>query len=125
MSSGLDPAEILALTFTNKAAREMAERVASRGLPVAGDLLVTTFHSFCLRLCRSERYISPRATIWAGPEQKRAVRSIVEARLKKEDAHADVSASSINPLIAEMSSLLGRPISDFSVGSDERMLLGI
>ncbi|GIX05386.1 MAG: DNA helicase [Planctomycetaceae bacterium] len=47
---GVSPRQIVALTFTNKAAREMAERV-ERLLP-GSHVWVTTFHKFCARLLR-------------------------------------------------------------------------
>lgn len=49
------PAEILALTFTNKAAREMRERVNALLLGAqAGDVQVHTFHGFCLDVLRND-----------------------------------------------------------------------
>ncbi len=47
---GVKPWSILALTFTNKAAREMKERVALMCGEAAKDILVSTFHSLCLRI---------------------------------------------------------------------------
>ena len=54
LNHGVPPWAILAVTFTNKAAKEMKERVDLLLDTPSSDMLVTTFHSFCVRILRSD-----------------------------------------------------------------------
>ena len=49
---GIDPSRIAAVTFTNKAAGEMRQRLTDLLGPSSGGLTAATFHSFCARILR-------------------------------------------------------------------------
>lgn len=51
---GVQPANILAITFTNKAANEMRERVEETLESDASDMWISTFHSYCVRILRKD-----------------------------------------------------------------------
>ena len=48
------PWEIIAITFTNKAAGELKDRLAARLGPDANDIWASTFHSACVRILRRD-----------------------------------------------------------------------
>jgi len=75
------PYEILAITFTNKAAAEMRARVVDLVGPVAATMWVSTFHSACARMLRSEaESLGYRSgfTIYDQDDQVRLVKRCLE-----------------------------------------------
>jgi DNA helicase II / ATP-dependent DNA helicase PcrA len=78
---GVKPNEILAITFTNKAAAEMKERVERNLGPIARAIWIMTFHSACGRMLRSEaERLGYRSnfTIYDQADQVRLVKACLE-----------------------------------------------
>ncbi len=88
LSQGVKPYKILALTFTNKAAREMQHRIADIvGPQLAGSLWMGTFHSVFSRILRYESEAlgySSNFTIYDTQDAKNLLKSIIKG-LKLDD----------------------------------------
>ncbi|GEO04099.1 DNA helicase [Adhaeribacter aerolatus] len=81
INKGVDPFNILALTFTNKAAKEMRQRIEKVAGPEAKNIWMGTFHSVFARILRSE---APKIgypssfTIYDTDDSKTLIRNIVK-----------------------------------------------
>jgi DNA helicase-2/ATP-dependent DNA helicase PcrA len=97
---GVKPNEILAITFTNKAAGEMRERLMSMLGPLARAIWILTFHAACGRMLRSEaERLGYRSnfTIYDSADQVRLVKQVLEEldkdpkRFVPRGVHAQIS----------------------------------
>lgn len=92
IDSGVNPAEILALTFTNKAAREMKERVVALTGGQAERIWMGTFHSMFSRILRMEAELvgfSRDYTIYDAADSLSVIKSLMNEQ--------NVSPDKINP----------------------------
>jgi DNA helicase-2/ATP-dependent DNA helicase PcrA len=81
LHEGVDPKSILAVTFTNKAASEMKERVQELVGEAGKKVWVSTFHSSCCRILRQDIEhlgYTQRFSIYDDDDQKRIVRGLLD-----------------------------------------------
>ena len=82
LANGVAPWQILAITFTNKAATEMRERVMDMVGPQAERMWVSTFHSFCVRVLRANAHLAPglntNFSIYDSDDSKRLMSMIIK-----------------------------------------------
>ncbi len=102
MTQGVDPFNILALTFTNKAAKEMKERIADIVGGEAKNLWMGTFHSVFARILRIEAHkigYTSNFTIYDSDDsQKLVARIIKELNLDKEQYKYKIIFSRISSM---------------------------
>jgi len=91
LQQGVKPYRILALTFTNKAAKEMKERIgAVVGADVANSLWMGTFHSIFARILRYESKVlgyPSSFTIYDTTDSKNLIKSIVKGMKLNDKAY--------------------------------------
>ncbi|MFG2567868.1 ATP-dependent helicase [Streptomyces sp. NPDC048567] len=86
IARGADPARLLVLTFSRKAAVELRDRMAAR-LGAARGPQATTFHSFCFALVRAHQdadLFADPLRLLSGPEQDVTVRDLLAGQLELE-----------------------------------------
>ena len=79
----ISPFQVLAVTFSNKAAREMRERLSANTNINVGALQVTTFHAFCAKVLRMEATylgLSKNFTIYDDGESQSIIKAILAKR---------------------------------------------
>jgi DNA helicase II / ATP-dependent DNA helicase PcrA len=127
VQTGVHPSKILAVTFTNKAAKEMRERVEQLVGDVARNMWIGTFHSICSRLLRIEGAaigLDRNFVIYDDSDQLSLIREIFK--------HKNIDDKSIQPraILSEISSakekmLTPEQYSDRATGFFERIAADI
>ena len=80
MAQGVDPQQVMAVTFTNKAAQEMRERVREMIGSVAQSMWISTFHSSCARILRQHGELlgfSSKFSIYSDREQTALLKEVI------------------------------------------------
>lgn len=101
VGEGVSPAEVLAVTFTNKAARELKERIGGMVAPEeAAAITASTFHSLCVRILRQHAPLlgyKKNFTIFDEADQTGLIKKIITRSAgKDEKLEAQAARSAIS-----------------------------
>nr|WP_290427126.1 UvrD-helicase domain-containing protein [Coprobacter tertius] len=131
LESGYAPYNILALTFTNKAAREMKERIAGLvGLPLASRLWMGTFHSVFSRILRANADrigFTSDFTIYDSSDSRSLIKSIVkdkglDDKLYKPSSVQAIISNAKNALITPAAYLLNKELMESDMYSKRPLI---
>ena len=120
MTEGVDPFNILALTFTNKAAKEMKERIANIVGGEARNLWMGTFHSVFARILRIEAHkigYTSNFTIYDTDDSQKLVGRIIK------ELNLDKDNYKYKSIFSRISSMKNNFISAESYINDDELLL--
>ena len=123
LSQGVDPSSILALTFTNKAAREMRERIEKLVGPKARYIRMGTFHSVFARLLRenAERIgYTQSYTIYEPNDVKNLIKSIIKDKNLNEERYKPQAVAARISMAKNCLITPGAYIANATLGAEDR-----
>ena len=119
LQQGVPASRIMALTFTNKAAREMKERIQKLVGEEARYLMMGTFHSVCVRLIRPYAELlgfTRDFSIYDTPDQKSVIKGICKERGLDEKIYKPTA------VLARISTAKNSGIGPDAYGSNQQLL---
>ncbi|MFP4105844.1 MAG: ATP-dependent helicase [Phycisphaerae bacterium] len=107
VNQGIAPWNVLAITFTNKAAQEMAERAARLGVPRGATLC--TFHSLCARLLREFPDLAGLDGNYSIYDRNDQIKLVKEAMTRQDISTRNFSPSGVHGTISNAKNELKMP----------------
>lgn len=83
IQQGADPSSVCAITFTNKAANEMKERLKAQCSAPIKDIQVSTIHSLCVRIIKKfiqHTYLNLPFSIYDDSDQLSIIKTLIKSR---------------------------------------------